>query len=72
MQIFSLVVLTGLFIASLAQLPTTLELVPDPSYSSSPPDGPVLLCRTQKYIQSAATNLSNILDSAEQGKVIDG
>lgn len=72
MQIFSSVVLTGLFIASSAQLPTTLELVPDPSYSSSPPDGPVLPGRTQKYIQSAATNLSNILDSAVQGKVIDG
>jgi actin-related protein 6 len=42
MQIFSLLVFAGLFVASLAQLPTAPELIPVPSYSGCPPDGPLL------------------------------
>ncbi|KAL4777551.1 beta-lactamase/transpeptidase-like protein [Aspergillus nidulans var. acristatus] len=75
MQIFS-VVFAGLFVTSLAQLPTAPDLVPVPTYTGCPPDGPLLPRPTDlansKYIQSAATSLSNILDSAVQGKIKAG
>jgi actin-related protein 6 len=76
MQIFSLVVFASLVVASSAQLPTAPELVPVPSYSGCPPDGPLLPRPTDlansKYIQGAAKNLSIILDSAVQGKIKAG
>ncbi|KAL4747557.1 hypothetical protein BDW72DRAFT_196634 [Aspergillus terricola var. indicus] len=75
MQIFS-VVFAGLFVTSLAQLPTAPDLVPVPTYTGCPPDGPLLPRPTDlansRYIQSAATSLSNILDSAVQGKIKAG
>jgi actin-related protein 6 len=76
MQIFSLVVFAGLFIASSAQLLMAPELIPVPSYSGYPPDGPLLPRPTDlansKYIQGAAKNLSSILDSAVQGEIKAG
>ncbi|CBF73401.1 hypothetical protein AN7860.2 [Aspergillus nidulans FGSC A4] len=76
MQFFSLVAFAGLFVASSAQLPTAPELIPIPSYSGCPPDGPLLPRPTDlansKHIRSAATSLSNILDSAVQGKIKAG
>ncbi|KAL4915766.1 beta-lactamase/transpeptidase-like protein [Aspergillus aurantiobrunneus] len=76
MQILSFVALAGLFTASSAQLPSAPELVPDPSYTGCPPDGPLLPRPTDlansKYIQDAAENLSRILDSAVKGEIKAG
>ncbi|KAL2812086.1 beta-lactamase/transpeptidase-like protein [Aspergillus granulosus] len=76
MQVFSLVALAGLFAASSAQLPTTSQLVPVPSYKGCPPDGPLLPRPTDlansKYIQDAAKNLTAMLDSAISGEIEAG
>lgn len=76
MQILSLLTTTGFFAVSSAQLPSPPDLIPSPSYTGCPPDGPLLPRPTDlansKYIQDAANSLSNKLDSAVDGEIKAG
>ncbi|KAL4780831.1 beta-lactamase/transpeptidase-like protein [Aspergillus varians] len=76
MQVLFFAAFVGLFTASFAQLPSPLDLVPSPSYTGCPPDGPLLPRPTDlansKYIQDAANDLSDLLDSAVKGEINAG
>lgn len=76
MQILSLLALAGFFTVSSAQLPSPPDLIPSPSYTGCPPDGPLLPRPTDlansKHIQDAANNLSSKLNSAVNGEIRAG
>ncbi|KAE8152462.1 beta-lactamase/transpeptidase-like protein [Aspergillus avenaceus] len=59
-----------------AQLPSAPSLIPDPSYTGCPPDGPLLPRPTNltqsKYLQAATDNLTAALDSALKGEIKAG
>ncbi|OJI96335.1 hypothetical protein ASPVEDRAFT_120963 [Aspergillus versicolor CBS 583.65] len=76
MQILSLLAVAGFFTASSAQLPSPPDLIPSPSYTGCPPDGPLLPRPTDlansKHIKDAANNLSSKLNSAINGEIKAG
>lgn len=76
MQILSLLAVASFFTASSAQLPSPPDLIPSPSYTGCPPDGPLLPRPTDlansKHIKDAANKLSSKLNSAINGEIKAG
>ncbi|KAF7585910.1 hypothetical protein BBP40_009873 [Aspergillus hancockii] len=73
---YRLVWISSLLAFALAQFPSAPSLVPDPSYTGCPPDGPLLPRPTNlgrsKHFQAATNNLTSALDSALKGEIKAG
>ncbi|RMJ23989.1 Beta-lactamase [Aspergillus sp. HF37] len=75
-SLHSLAYIASLATTSAAQFPSAPSLIPIPSYTGCPPNGPLLPRPTNlaqsKHFQAAADHLTSVLDSAVDGDIKAG